>query len=148
MTDLEQIQNTLNSLKNILDDTQDIVNELKQKPQPIKWYPVHYEKHVYAHVDSKVNGRTCGFQYPNHESALQAEEQIIQYSRMLKFAFECNNGWEPDWYDLREQKWFVYYHHNSYSISSSTRWHIPTGIYFKHREDAQKLANMLNNNEM
>lgn len=75
------------------------------------------------------------------------QDRLDFYERVLKFAEQRNNGWVPDFSNDGEKK----YHIVTCPFEGDRYYVLYTGVvkslnsvYFKNREDAQELADTLN----
>ena len=79
----------------------------------------------------------------NKEYMEQRAKQIQLYNLLSNFAHEVNQGWEPDWSDENEAKWYVYidHFHTSAEISNDDTNECLNTVYFRTKDLAEQAAN-------
>lgn len=67
-------------------------------------------------------------------------QEIKLYNLLSNFAYKVNEGWEPDWTDFNEEKWYIYLSHSSHSwdVASCNQVQCTNEVYLKTDELAQK----------
>lgn len=81
-----------------------------------------------------------GLAFKTKEEAEQFKKEQILLLKLHKWAEEHNGGWKPDWEDS-EDKYFIYYFHNSKTFSVGSDWSCNSFSklpYFKSEELARK----------
>lgn len=71
--------------------------------------------------------------------------ELRNYNKLANLAIKCNQGWEPNWDDQHEYKWFIVFDHLLRKMLPNYTTHIynPTTIYFKSKEDVVKAIKTL-----
>lgn len=84
----------------------------------------------------KENGNAC----TDKEFVQEKARQIQLYNLLSNFAYTVNKGWEPNWDDENEAKWYIYKNYSSdvVGIKCSFRYVILNTVYFKTAELAQR----------
>lgn len=73
------------------------------------------------------------------EEALAHGEWLIARDELIRDAKEKNEGWEPDWYDNNEEKWYTHYNYLYSELHSSYSTVTRSGeIYFKNKDLQEK----------
>lgn len=69
--------------------------------------------------------------------------EIHLYNLLSNFAYQVNEGWEPDWSDAYQNKWYVYRAHQSHSwgVAYYNQAQCVNDVYFKTKELAQRAIN-------
>lgn len=53
-----------------------------------------------------------GLTFKTKEEAEQFDKERILINKLKKWAEEHNGGWTPDWSDINENKYYIYYDHS------------------------------------
>lgn len=97
---------------------------------------------TYFQANSNSDIRTVKFgnACKDGEYMQKRAEEIRLYNLLSNFAYEVNEGWEPDWDDDLESKWFIWFnsHRVAWETIFITTMHSPVDVYFKTKELAQK----------
>lgn len=65
--------------------------------------------------------------------------EIRLYNLLSNFAYQVNEGWEPDWDDKNENKWFAQFNFlNQWQPAFLNLMRYPNMVYFKTKELAQR----------
>lgn len=72
--------------------------------------------------------------------------KLDKLTKIMKFKFCYDYGYNPDWCNEGEHKWYVYYLEveEKYMVDWVTTWKSPSTVYFSSEEVAQKCADWLN----
>ena len=66
-------------------------------------------------------------------------KEIRLYNLLSNFAYQVNDGWEPDWESKYQNKWYIY---KMYSQEWAVTWHnqiqCVNEVYFKTEELARR----------
>lgn len=90
-----------------------------------------------------VNAYSFGMLYKTREEAIQKRLEFLLLKRINDWAEEYNSDWYPNW-EESDDKFFIYYFHNSKRFSVGSDWDcnifnkLP---YFKSEELARKFIN-------
>lgn len=73
-------------------------------------------------------------------------DKIDMLMKLMKFKFCYDYSYEPDWDNMDESKWYVYFHTNmkKYTTDWTVMCNRPSTVYFSSKEVAQKCADWLN----
>lgn len=67
-------------------------------------------------------------------------QEIKLYNLLSNFAYKVNEGWEPDWSDADQDKWFVYRSHQSHrwEVTYYSQAQCMNDVYFKTQHLAER----------
>ena len=145
-------------LEKQLADTQAEIAKLRTAiEKPEKWEPTG--RHWYVDLDGSVRkliykvefsaGSKFGLYCRTEADASELSVLIRSVARQFQWLKENDDGWEPDWDNKRQEKYFVYYDclgknwHVGYNSSDR---HI--GVVYMRKYNAEKLAAALNSGEV
>ena len=127
----------------------DRINTILEEEVPIKNWPIKGNKvwalNIYGSLTEFVweslmkSSMKLSRIYQTEEAAQYAfDKQELLYELQI-FANNINNGWEPDFYNNNESKFFIYYDYNYNEYSINTRWSecLFNQIWFKERNYTQ-----------
>ena len=80
-----------------------------------------------------------GHVFKNREEAIKERDKREILMRFNQFRDKCNGDWKPDWEDKSEDKFFIFFNHESSElISNWCSYSQPFSSFgcFKNREDA------------
>ena len=100
--------------------------------------------HYYIEEDGTIVETSIGCQCPNNAPTSRQLEKLLALNKLMNVAYYLNDGWEPDWNNSAERKYFIYYisTHKIFKIDSNIS--INYGIvYFKSRELAEQAIKIL-----
>lgn len=137
----------------------EFISKLKDKPLYPKFrftYPREDEDLYFIDLDGKVflfddeidDLETCfeqGVLFSSEEEAQAAEQERKLLFKLHQYAKEKNDGWEPDWSDSGENKYYIFYGHsgNKFEVSSVViSDNFKKLPYFKSREIAQECIDL------
>lgn len=110
---------------------------------------LYFIRDLYGTVSSKIFNINTMSDIKRFENGLyfETEEEAEQHLKERKLLFklqqwakEKNEGWEPDWEEDEEKKWYVYYNHVEKSLKVTWGYNSTNFIklpYFKTEEIAQ-----------
>ena len=121
------------------------------KPAITKWEPAVGKYIIHTELDLQLRNQTfapykllsLGFQ--TADQANLAMKALLSYARQLAWLAENDDGWVADWSNEDQNKYFVYYHHEtekalkSYDASAES-----FGIIYMSEANANKLAQLMN----
>ena len=132
--------------------SQESYDELKKAVGNKRWRAKFSEEYWYIHDNCSIlseaeynyhldNARwKSGNYYRTEEEAEKARDRQLALMRLKDWAL-TNTPFEPDWKDLEQEKWNVYYDYNfdilSYNVSFHTK-HQTELPYFKSMEDVRR----------
>ena len=127
----------------------DRINTILKEEVPIKNWPIKGDKvwalNIYGSLTEFVwellmkSSMKLSRIYQTEEEAQYAfDKQELLYDLQI-FANNINNGWEPDFYNEDESKFFIYYDYSDNEYSINARWNegLLNQIWFKERNYAQ-----------
>lgn len=88
-----------------------------------------------------VQGNT----FPTQEAIELEIKRRNLLTRFRAFRDECNDGWKPDWTNVRQNKYYVFYSQMNNHVWVSHQVlgnHFHIFGYFKNREDAQRAIDL------
>lgn len=104
-------------------------------------YRVRCSLFAYDSVDRKFqeNGNAC----TDRKYMEKRARDIKLYNLLSNFAYQVNEGWEPDWESEDQNKWYVYWVHQSHSweVAYYNRGQSVNEVYFKTKELAERAIN-------
>lgn len=140
---------TKEQFENLKSDKILIIN--LEEPKQDKWEPIEgeyrltNELNVYTAIAKNYNTQQIGFQYETKEEAIKASKAIRAYARQLKWLSENSDGWDADWNNKNQNKYYIYYNNVSKEyvcLHNQTDKYLNT-IYMS-KYNAEKLTRLLN----
>lgn len=86
-----------------------------------------------------------GNTFPTEKEAELESKRRNLLTRFRAFRDECNNGWKPDWTNVRQNKYYVFYSQMNNHVWVSHQVlgnHFHIFGYFKNNEDAQRAIDL------
>lgn len=88
------------------------------EPEPKQWNPKGGGFWVDHNGEAEETASTigsCNFgtEFKTEEQATKGAEAFRKYHRLYQLALELNEGWEPDWSDGDQAKYYIYYNNRS-----------------------------------
>ena len=83
------------------------------KPKQEKWTPssgnwnVSLTDTVYDCIITIENYSEAGMEYETEEEAIKASKALRSYARQLKWLSENSDGWEANWSDIDQEKYYI-----------------------------------------
>ena len=148
---IQELTERIEKSQTEIDELKKELEELKDKPYEIS-YPIGYKLmwylDDYASVTSYQYNNTAvdrvfyesGLLFDTKEEAEQFKREQTLIKKIKCWAKEKNEGWEPDWSDIYQAKFYIFYDYYrkglyfSFNNSTSTIDKLP---YFKSKEIAQ-----------
>lgn len=98
-------------------------------------------------INRILNYDNCKFAkcFKTEEEAQKHLDFLLAEDFLKQKAFEINDGWEPNWNNENQPKFYIYYNHsnNKFNVSSAYRYNFnPNIIYLKDDSDAQTMINL------
>lgn len=159
MDSIKEIKEIKEGLKNLLDRLETLEKASCTPCEPLKKLfevelpedgeKLYFIRDLYGTVSSKIFNINTMSDIKRFENGLYFEteeeaEQHLKEQRLLfkikKWAEIHNEGWEPDWEEDEEKKWYVYYNHVEKSLKVTWGYNSTNFIklpYFKTEEIAQ-----------
>lgn len=119
------------------------------KPVITKWEPKGGDYCILKDFSVALVNNNCTYPkymtYQTQEQAEQAAKAIRLYARQLAWLEENSDGWKPDWKDISEDKYYIYYDEktNNYGINSN-QVHKSLNTIYMSKKNAEKLCQLLN----
>ena len=90
--------------------------------------------------NSDIRAVKFGNACKDEEYMQKRAKEIHLYNLLSNFAYEVNEGWEPDWSDADQNKWFVYRAHQSHrwEVTYYNQAQCMNVVYFKTKELAER----------
>jgi hypothetical protein len=81
---------------------------------------------------------------PNNAPTKHQLQRLLALNKLMNVAYYLNNGWEPDWNDNSQRKYFIYYDSNdkAFVIDYNTHFNYSV-VYFKSIEIAEQAIEIL-----
>lgn len=103
-----------------------------------------YKKHYYIAGDGGIMGTSIGWSCPNTASTKHQLERLLALNKLINVAYYLNDGWEPDWKDEIQHKFFIYYNGKDKAIKIDINFYLTYGVvYFKSKELAEQAIQIL-----
>lgn len=103
-----------------------------------------YEKHYYIAGDGSIMGTSIGWSCPNTAPTKHQLERLLALNKLMNVAYYLNDGWEPDWNDNSQHKYFIYYDISDKAFVIDYNTHFNYGVvYFKSIEIAEQAIEIL-----
>ena len=103
-----------------------------------------YKKHYYIAGDGSIMGTSIGWSCPNTASTKHQLERLLALNKLMNVAYYLNEGWEPDWDDIEQEKFYIYYSNVNKTIKIEYNSVCNSGItYFKSKEIAKQAIEIL-----
>ena len=103
-----------------------------------------YEKHYYIDGDGGIMGTSIGWSCPNTAPTKHQLERLLALNKLMNVAHYLNNGWEPDWNNNEQEKFYIYYSNVNKTIKIEYNSVCNSGeVYFKSIELAEQAIEIL-----
>lgn len=103
-----------------------------------------YEKHYYIAGDGGIMGTSIGWSCPNTAPTKHQLERLLALNKLMNVAYYLNDGWKPNWNDIEQEKFYIYYSNVSKTIEIDYNCVCNSGeVYFKSRELAGQAIQIL-----
>lgn len=163
MNDRKEINEIKEGLKGLLDRLDKLENKISLPPSPFYYYQVdlpqdgerlYFIDNVQSTILSKIFDISNMNDVKRFENGLffETKEEAKQYLKECKLLFklhqwakEKNEGWEPDWGSIFQEKYYIFYDY--YRKELCTSFNNSTGAinklpYFKTRKIAQECIDL------
>lgn len=102
------------------------------------------KKHYYIADDGGIMGTSIGWLCPNAAPTEHQLKRLLAINKLMNVAYYFNDGWEPDWNDIEQEKFYIYYSNVSKTIEIDYNCVCNSGeVYFKSRELAGQAIQIL-----
>ena len=103
-----------------------------------------YKKHYYIDCDGGIIGTSMGWSYPNVAPTKYQLERLLALNKLMNVAYYLNDGWEPNWNDGGQEKFYIYYNSAVKTFNVSANFYYNSGVtYFKSKEIAKQAIEIL-----
>lgn len=103
-----------------------------------------YENHYYIDSNGKIKEISLGWHCPNAAPTEHQLQRLLALNKLMNTAYYLNDGWEPNWDDNAQRKYFIYYNNDDKAFTIDVNTYFNNGvIYFKSIELAQQAVEIL-----
>ena len=103
-----------------------------------------YEHHYYINTDGSIMKTSLGWRLPNAAPTEHQLEKLLALNKLMNVAHYLNDGWEPDWNNGGQEKFYIYYNSAVKTFNISANFYYNSGvIYFKSKEIAKQAIQIL-----
>lgn len=103
-----------------------------------------YKEHYYTSDTGRIMKTDIGWRCPNAAPTKHQLERLLALNKLMNVAHYLNDGWEPDWNDIEQEKFYIYYSNVSKTIEIDYNCVCNSGeVYFKSRELAGQAIKIL-----
>lgn len=103
-----------------------------------------YKKHYYIAGDGGIMGTSIGWSCPNTASTKHQLERLLALNKLMNVAYYLNDGWEPNWNDGCQEKFYIYYNSAVKTFNVSANFYYNGGVtYFKSKEITKQAIEIL-----
>ena len=103
-----------------------------------------FETHYYIDSNGVIRKNSAGWKCPNAAPTSQQLERLLALNKLMNVAYYLNEGWEPDWDDIEQEKFYIYYSNVNKTIKIEYNSVCNSGItYFKSKEIAKQAIEIL-----
>lgn len=100
--------------------------------------------HYYIDEDGTIILASTGCQCPNNAPTKQQLNRLLALNKLMNVAYYLNDGWEPNWNNNIERKYFIYYVSIDKIFKIEYNTIVNYGIvYFKSKELAEQAIEIL-----
>ena len=121
------------------------------KPKQEKWTPssgnwnVLLTDTIYDCITTSEKYSEAGMEYETEEEAIKASKALRSYARQLKWLSENSDGWEANWSDIDQQKYYITYIKNKNMYKKSYIVYVKSiNTIYMSENNAEKLCRLLN----
>lgn len=102
------------------------------------------EDHYYIDEDGNIIKSHIGWQCPNVAPTEHQLQRLLALNKLINVAHYLNDGWEPDWEDVNEHKYFLYYNHENKKIAIDCNCITQkSSVYFKSEKLTEQAIEIL-----
>ena len=102
------------------------------------------KKHYYIADDGGIMGTSIGWLCPNAAPTEYQLQRLLALNKLMNVAYYLNDGWEPDWNDGGQEKFYIYYNSAVKTFNVSANFYYNGGVtYFKSKEIAKQAIQIL-----
>lgn len=81
---------------------------------------------------------------PNNAPTKHQLQKLLALNKLMNVAYYLNDGWEPDWNDGGQEKFYIYYNSAVKTLNVSANFYYNGGVvYFKSKEIAKQAIQIL-----
>lgn len=101
------------------------------------------KQHYYINHNGNINISSTNWQNLNVAPTINQLEKLLALNKLMNVAYYLNDGWEPDWNDGTQFKYFIYWDTNK-TIKIHYNTYFNCGVvYFKSEELAEQAIEIL-----
>lgn len=103
-----------------------------------------YKKQYYIAGDGSIMETSIGWLCPNTASTIEQLQRLLALNKLMNVANYLNDGWEPDWNDRTQPKYFIYCNTSDKTLVIDHNTYFNYGVvYFKSIELAEQAIEIL-----
>lgn len=103
-----------------------------------------FETHYYIDSNGVIRKNSAGWKCPNAAPTSQQLEKLLALNKLMNVAHYLNDGWEPNWNDGGQEKFYIYYNSATKTLNVSANFYYNSGVvYFKSKEIAKQAIQIL-----
>lgn len=103
-----------------------------------------FETHYYIDSNGVIRKNSAGWKCPNAAPTSQQLEKLLALNKLMNVAYYLNDGWEPNWNDGGQEKFYIYYNSAVKTLNVSANFYYNGGVvYFKSKEIAKQAIQIL-----
>ena len=139
----------------ISQESYDALKEAVQKPKELTYKDIAYslflnKKSFYAGIGGAISSsffdsKAQCITDPDNAPTKQQIKQLLALNMLHNVAYYLNKGWEPDWSNIREKKYWMVYDGEKNTIKDVINMsiHHVGGVYFKSEELCKRAIKIL-----
>lgn len=148
---LEQLEAQVQEMQKALDEAQRMLEDMQKlgrwTPKGGVWRVSGLGEVLYGLAGECARG--FGMEYPTEEAATRAAAAMRIHNRLLAYREEFAPGYAPDWHNLCEGKWYVYYAHKKGRwVTAPNTCTETVGAVYMPNDVAEELCRKLNSGEV
>lgn len=103
-----------------------------------------FETHYYIDSNGVIRKNSADWKCPNAAPTSQQLEKLLALNKLINVAYYLNDGWEPDWNDSGQEKFYIYYNNAIKTLNVSVNFYYNGSVvYFKSKEIAKQAIQIL-----
>lgn len=105
------------------------------------------KNHYYTDEDGNVTEANIGWHCPNVAPTEHQLERLLALNKLMNVAYYLNDGWEPDWNNRSQEKFFIFYIKKNKTFKIEANTVVSYGVvYFRSKELAEQAIQILGEN--
>lgn len=103
-----------------------------------------FNGHYYINDDGRIMKTSIGWRCPNVAPTEHQLKRLLAINKLMNVAYYLNDDWKPDWNDIEQGKFYIYYSNVSETIEIDYNCVCNSGeVYFKSKELAEQAVEIL-----